>query len=113
MKDLRGTANFPENGLQGALRTIGGVVRSLPEGHAEREESPRQSRRFRSLILDGYIPTVRLVLCNNGARWTAQAQGWVREAMQLYGEQLEVLHFNHDAIVRSLQRGPHIDTTLT
>ena len=68
---------------------------------------------IRSLILDGYIPTVRLVLCNNGARWTAQAEGWVREAKQIYGEQLEVLHFNHDAIVRSLQRGPHIDTVLT
>ena len=112
VKDLRGTANFPENGLQGALRTIG-VLFDPYRKVALNERIAPPIAEIRSLILDGYIPTVRLVLCNNGARWTAQAEGWVREAMQLYGEQLEVLHFNHDAIVRSLQRGPHIDTTLT
>ena len=112
VRDLRGTANFPENGLQSALRTIG-VLFDPYRTVALNERIAPPIAEIRSLILDGYIPTVRLVLCNNGARWTAQAEGWVREAMQLYGEQLEVLHFNHDAIVRSLQRGPHIDTDLT
>ena len=111
VKDLRGTANFPENGLQGALRTIGVLFDPYRKVVLNERIAPPIAE-IRSLILDGYIPTIRLVLCNNGARWTAQAEGWVREAMQLYGEQLEVLHFNHDAIVRSLQRGPHIDTTL-
>ena len=50
---------------------------------------------------------------NNGAKWTSQADNWVRQARRDYGEQVEVLHYNHDAIVRSLQRGPHIDTVLT
>ena len=112
VKDLRGMANFPENGLQAALRTIE-VLFDPYRNVALNERIAPPIAEIRSLILDGYIPTVRLVLCNNGARWTAQAEGWVREAKQVYGEQLEVLHFNHDAIVRSLQRGPHIDTVLT
>ena len=112
VKDLSGTANFPENGLRAALRTI----EVLFDPHREVTLNPRIAppiAEIRSLILDGYIPTVRLVLCNNGARWVPQADTWVREAKRAYGEQLEVLHFNHDAIVRSLQRGPHIDTVLS
>ena len=111
VRDLRGTANFPENGLQASLRTIE-VLFDPYRDVALNERIAPPIAEIRSLILDGYIPTVRLVLCNNGARWTEQAEGWVREAKQVYGEQLEVLHFNHDAIVRSLQRGPHIDTVL-
>ena len=67
---------------------------------------------IRSLIRDGYIPTVRVVLCNNGARWTAQADAWIDDAKQRYGEQVEFLHFNHDAIVNSLKRGDRIDATV-
>ena len=112
IKDLSGAANFPENALQSALRTIG----VLFDPEREVTLNPRIAppiAEIRSLILDGYIPTVRLVLCNNGAKWTSQADNWVRQARRDYGEQVEVLHYNHDAIVRSLQRGPHIDTVLT
>ena len=112
VKDLSGTANFPENALQTALHTI----EVLFDPHREVALNPRIAppiAEIRSLILDGYIPSVRLVLCNNGAKWTSQADNWVRQARQAYGEQVEVLHFNHDAIIRSLQRGPHIDTVLT
>ena len=112
VKDLRGTANFPENGLQAALRTIA-VLFDPYRKVALNERIAPLIADIRSLILDGYIPTVRLVLCNNGARWTGQAENWVRQARDEYGEQVDVLHFNHDAIVRSLQRGPHVDTDLT
>ena len=112
VKDLSGTANFPENGLQSALRTVA----VLFDPYRKVTLNPRIAppiAEVRSLILDGYIPTVRLVLCNNGAKWTSQADNWVREAGRDYGEQVEVLHYNHDAIVRSLQRAPRIDTVLT
>ena len=112
VRDLRGTANFPENGVQSALRTIEVLFDPYREVALNERIAPLIAE-IRSLILDGYIPTVRLVLCNNGARWAAQAERWVQEAEQVYGERLEVLHFNHDAIVQSLQRGPHIDTVLT
>ena len=111
-RDLRGTANFPENDLRSVLRTLE-VLFDPYRDVALNERIAPLIADIRSLILDGYIPTVRLVLCNNGARWTEQAENWVRQARVEYGEQVEVLHFNHDAIVRTLQRGPHVDTDLT
>ena len=112
VRDLRGTANFPENDVRSVLRTLE-VLFDPYRQIALNERIAPLIADIRSLILDGYIPTVRLVLCNNGARWTEQAEIWVRQAREEYGEQVEVLHFNHDTIVRSLQRGPHVDTDLT
>ena len=112
VKDLSGAAHFPENALQSALRTIGVLFDPTREVTLNPRIAPPIAE-IRSLILDGYIPTVRLVLCNNGAKWTSQADNWVRQAGRDYGDQVEVLHYNHDAIVRSMQRGPHVDTVLT
>ena len=112
VRDLRGTANFPENDLRSVLRTLE-VLFDPYRDVALNERIAPLIADIRSLILDGYIPTVRLVLCNNGARWTEQAENWVRQAREEYGEQVEVLHFSHNTIVRSLQRGPQVDTDLT
>lgn len=112
VKDLSGKANFPETGLQASLGTLA-VLFDPHRETALNERIAPMIAEIRSLILDGYIPTVRLVLCNNGARWTEQADAWVEEAKQEHGDQIEVLHFNHDAIVRSLQRGPHVDAIVT
>ena len=112
VRDLRGTANFPENDVRSVLRTLEVLFDPYREIALNERIAPLIAE-IRSLILDGYIPTVRLLLCNNGARWTQQAENWVRQARDGFGEQVEVLHFNHDTIVRSLQRGPHVDTDLT
>ena len=69
---MSGKANFPETGLQASL----GTLAVLFDPHREialNERIAPMIAEIRSLILDGYIPTVRLVLCNNGARWTGQA----------------------------------------
>lgn len=68
---------------------------------------------IRSLIRDAYIPNVRVVLCNNGAPWTAQAANWIDQAKKDYGDKVEFFHFNHDSIVSILQRTKKVDTTLT
>ena len=111
VKDLRGTSNFPESGVHAALNAA--RVLFDPDRPVELNEriAPKIAE-VRSFIRDGYLPTVRVVLCNNGARWTDQANVRVQEAEQEYRDQLEVLHFNHDAIVRSMQRGKRIDATL-
>ena len=112
VKDLSGDANFPENGVRAALQT----VQVLFDPHREVELNKRIApfiEEIRSLIRDGYIPTVRVVLCNNGAKWTPQADNWVREAERNYGSHVEFHHYNHDAIINSLKRGDRIDATLT
>ena len=112
VKDLSGTANFPENGVQAALNAAR-VLFDPDRPVVLNERIAPKIAEVRSFIRDGFLPNVRVVLCNNGAKWTRQANVRIHEAEQEYGDQLEVLHFNHDAIVRSMQRGKHIDATVT
>ncbi len=111
IKDLSGEPHFPENGLKASLQTI----EVLFDPNRAVTLNPKLQPlidEVRSLIRDGYIPTVRLLLCNNGAKWADQADHWVRQAKAQFGDQLEVEHFNHDAIVYTLQRQPRIDEVL-
>ncbi|MCY3794640.1 MAG: AIPR family protein [Gammaproteobacteria bacterium] len=112
VKDLSGESHFPENGLKASLQTI----EVLFDPNRNVTLNPKLQPlidEIRSLIRDGYIPTVRLLLCNNGKQWADQADHWVQQAKSQFGDQLEVEHFNHDAIVRTLQRQPRIDEVLT
>lgn len=105
--DLSGKANFPENGLQKSAST----VRVLFDPYRTVELNPRiapKIEEIRSLIRDGYIPHVRVILCNNGAQWTRSADHWIED----FGDEVEFIHFNHDSIVSILQRSKRVDTTL-
>ena len=112
IKDLSGEAHFPENSLKASLQTIEMLFDPNRDATLNPKLRPRIDE-IRSLIRDGYIPTVRLLLCNNGAKWTDQADDWLRQAAVLFGDQLEVEHFNHNAVVRTLQQAPRIDEVLT
>ena len=112
VKDLGGTSSFPENGVHAALNAAR-VLFDPDRPIVLNERIAPKIAEVRSFIRDGYLPNVRVVLCNNGAQWTDQASVRIREAEQEYRDQLEVLHFNHDAIVRSMQRGKRIDAILT
>ena len=112
VKDLSGKANFPENDVQKAI----GTVRVLFDPNRNvtlNEKIAPKIEEIRSLIRDAYIPNVRVILCNNGDKWTAQADHWVADAEEDYGDKVKFLHFNHDSIVSILQRSKQVDTTLT
>ena len=112
VKDLRGEANFPENDVQKAVNTVQVLFNPYRQVILNKKIAPR-IEEIRSLIRDAYIPNVRVILCNNGAKWTAQADGWVTEAKRDYGDKVEFVHFNHDSLVSILQRSKRVDTTLT
>ena len=73
IKNLDGTANFPENGVQKAVNTIQVLFDPSKEIDLNPQLAPKVEE-IRSLVRDGYIPSVRMILCNNGAKWTEQAQ---------------------------------------
>ena len=112
VKDLSGESHFPENSLKASLQTVEVLFDPDRDVALNPKLRPRIDE-IRSLIRDGYIPTVRLLLCNNGAKWTDQADDWLQQATVPFGDQLEVEHFNHNAIVRTLQQAPRIDEVLT
>lgn len=109
-KDLSGTANFPEKGVEKAIATVSGLFDPARKLHLNPRLAPRVEE-IRSLIRDGYIPEVRVVLCNNGARWKAEAQMRIDQA-GFPDDQVSWVHFNHDAIVGVLQRHKSVDDSL-
>jgi hypothetical protein len=112
VEDLEGKANFPENGIQKAVDTVQ-VLFDPYRKVALNEKIAPKIEEIRSLIRDAYIPNVRVILCNNGAQWTGQADNWIDEAKKDYGDKVDFVHFNHDSIVNILQRSKKVDTTLT
>ena len=75
-QDLMGAANFPENGVKAAINMVGTLFDPSKSIQLNQHLAPRVEE-IRSLIRDGHIPNVRLILCNNGVKWNDQAQSWI------------------------------------
>ena len=112
INDLRGIANFPENDVQKAAGTVRVLFDPYRRAVLNKKIAPK-IEEIRSLIREGYIPNVRIILCNNGDKWTSQADDWIAGAKENYGDKVTFLHFNHDSIVSILQRDEQVDTSLT
>ena len=110
-RDLSGEANFPENGVQKACNTLQVLFDPYRAVSLNKKIEPK-IEEIRSLIRDGNIPAVRVILCNNGSQWTEAAQHWIDRAKKEYGDKVQFVHFNHDSIVQILQRPEQVDTTL-
>lgn len=108
---LDGDANFPENGVQKAIQTLQVLFDPQRKLTLNARIAPK-IEEIRSLIRDAYIPHVRVILCNNGARWTDVANAWIEEARKDWGDKVEFIHFNHNSIVSILQRSKKVDTSL-
>lgn len=109
-RSLDGSAHFPEN----AVKNLIGLVSNIFDPNKSFEMNPRLAPRMeevRSLIRDGYIPNVRLMLCSNGQHWNQQAQQWIDSAGLGYG-QVDWQHYNHDDIVLVLQRSKTVNDSL-
>ena len=79
VKDLRGVANFPENGVQKAVNTVATLFDPAKKVELNDRIAPKVEE-IRSLVRDGYIPNVRVILCNNGTKWNDQAQNWINQS---------------------------------
>jgi len=110
-KDLGGTANFPEKGVQDAIQTVATLFDPSKQLDMNDRLKPR-IEEVRSLIRDGYIPTVKMVLCNNGKRWTGNAQRHIDQA-GFPESQVNWVHLNHNDIVQVLQNQKSVDDALS
>jgi len=111
INNLKGNANFPENGVQKAVNTVQVLFDPYRKVKLNDKIAPK-IEDIRSMIRDAYIPNVRVILCNNGASWTDQAGDWINEAKKDYGDRVDFVHFNHDSIVNILQRSKKVDATV-
>lgn len=109
-QDLMGSSNFPENGVKAAINMVGTLFDPGRSIQLNRHLAPRVEE-IRSLIRDGHIPNVRLILCNNGAKWNDQAQTWIDQT-RFSPDQVSWVHFNHDNIVAVLQSKKAVDDSI-
>ncbi len=110
VKDLRGVANFQENGVRKSVNTVATLFDPAKKVELNDKIAPKVEE-IRSLVRDGYIPNVRVVLCNNGTKWNDQAQNWIDQS-GFTDDQVIWIHYNHDSIVAVLQRKKTVDDSI-
>lgn len=109
-RDLAGTANFPEKGIKDGLTVIGTLFDPIKQVQMNQRLKPR-IEEVRSLIRDGYIPVVRMMMCSNGAKWNAAAQQLI-DASGYPASQVIWDHISHDDIVKVLQKQKSVDDSI-
>lgn len=109
-KDLSGDANFPETGITTGIQIINTLFDPSKSLDMNTRLKPR-IEEVRSLIRDGYIPVVRMIMCNNGQRWNKAAQKLI-DAARLSSSQVNWKHLNHDNIVHVIQTQKSVDDSI-
>jgi hypothetical protein len=107
--NLDGVRGFPQVGIEKAALAIRTLFNpSIPVNPNRRLQTEIETAR--GLILDGNIPRVRVLLCNNGKSWEAEAQSLIER--ERFDEKVTLEHVNHDTLVRILQSTTPVKDTL-
>jgi hypothetical protein len=109
-QNLDGTSAFPQGGVEKMVQAI----KYLFDPNATITTNPQLTKRveeIRSLVRDGYIPAIRVVLCNNGLKWDANGQQ-VIDAAKFPADQVTWQYVNHDEVVLLMQSAKQVDDTL-
>ncbi len=107
---LEGNSNFEENGVLALINAIRHIFDPAAELGRINDRLKFKVEAARSLIRDGFIPSVRAIACNNGLKWNASAQDAIDRAG--FGDQVTWEHVNHDVLIGILQRMKPVDDTL-
>jgi hypothetical protein len=108
--NLEKDSNYPANNIIRVINSISAIfdpakeVQLNPQLKSEIEE-------IRSLISDGYIPIVKIVLFNNGIQWNAEGQQHIDNS-HFPKEQVEFEFINHKNVVDFIQSAKEIETRI-
>lgn len=110
-QNLEGTSNFEEGGVIKAVQ----AVRALFNPLAPVNLNPRLQARIeeiRSLIMDGMIPRVRFLLCNNGLSWKQPEAQAIIDRENFSKDRVRFEHVNHDTLIHILQATQPVKDTI-
>lgn len=97
-QNLEGTKGIPEDMVAKSVQ----AVRALFDPASAITANPHLAVRIeeiRSLIVDGNIPNVRFLLCNNGQSWKLpEAQGIIDR--EKFSDRVRFEHVNHDLLIQ-------------
>ncbi len=101
-KNLDIDSNFPANEVQKVISTIWTIFDRDKDIGTINPTLKAEIEEIRSLISDGYIPIVKVVLFNNGLTWNAEGQQHLANA-NFPREQVDFEYINHENIVDFIQ----------
>ena len=101
-KDLARDTNFPANEVQKAISAIWTIFDASKTIDTLNDALKPEVEEIRSLVGEGYIPRVTVILVNNGLRWTQEGQQHIDNA-HFPGNQVLFEHVNHESIVGFIQ----------
>ena len=110
-KNLDGSFNFPAT----AIQTVVSTCLHLFDPHVKiRSNASLQPKieEIRSLILEGYLPVIRVILCSNGLKWGEDGQAIINRIQEKIPDVITFEHFNHRDIVAVGRRARPVDAQL-
>lgn len=110
-RNLEIDSNFPANEVQKVITTIWTIFDRDKDINTINPTLKAEIEEIRSLISDGYIPVVKVVLFNNGLTWNEEGQQHLTNA-NFPKDQVEFEHFNHENIVDFIQSTKEIKASL-
>lgn len=93
--------NFPDNAILRIVNSIGVLFNPQSDVVLNSLIKPK-IEEIRSLIMDGYIPTVKCILLNNGKEWQKEGNQHIINA-NFPPDQVSFSHYNHEDISKQLQ----------
>ena len=110
-KNLETDSNFPANEVQKVINTIWTIFDRDKDISTINPTLKAEIEEIRSLISDGYIPVVKVVLFNNGLIWNDEGQQHLTNA-NFPKEQVVFEYINHENIVDFIQSTKEIKASL-
>jgi len=108
--NLEKNYNFPDNAVQKVVSSVGVLFNPNKDVELNPLIKPK-IEEIRSLIMDGYIPTVKCILTNNGKEWQNEGKQHIVNA-EFPENQVIFSHYNHLDIAEQLQTTKTISDSL-
>jgi hypothetical protein len=109
-KSLDGNSGYPANAIVRIISTVRSIFDPEADLHAH-SRLEQLVTEVRSLILDGHIPEVRVLLCNNGKSWEQNGENEI-SGSGLTSKRVSFHHINHDKLIELFQKRKSIDSHL-
>ena len=103
--DTAKNSTFPTNSIQKIIDTVGTLF-DLNKVLLANDKLKARVEEIRSYLENGYVPTVKCVMVNNGSIWHQEGDIFIANFLNQFSKKkrdtFEFLHFNHNDILNTL-----------
>jgi hypothetical protein len=110
-QNLEVDSNFPANEVQKVVNTIWTIFDVDKDISTLNPNLKSEIQEIRSLIGEGFIPIVKVVMVNNGLKWNDEGEQHLKNA-NFPKDQVEFEHINHENIVDFIQSHKQIKSSI-